>query len=245
MQQDDHHSVLVVGVGAAQGLGAAIARRFAEGGFSVVIAGRSEAKLVSTVAALKTLSPNVSYVLGDASVAADAKRFVQAAQAIAPLALAVHNAGPNNPAPFLETTAASFEEHWQAHTLAAFHLAQAALPAMLERKRGSLFFTGASASLRGKARFSPFAAAKAGTRMLAQSLAREFGPQGIHVANVILDGVIDGDRALSLYPQLAEKRAAAGLLTIDAIADAYWFLHHQQRTAWTLELDLRPWSEEF
>lgn len=81
--------------------------------------------------------------------------------------------------------------------------------------------------------------------MLSQSLAREFGPQDVHVSSIVLDGVIDGERMMTLYPQLAEKRAGNGLLGIDAIAEAYWFLHHQHRSAWTLELDLRPWSENF
>jgi NAD(P)-dependent dehydrogenase (short-subunit alcohol dehydrogenase family) len=238
-------SVLVVGVGASQGLGAAIARRFAEGGYPVAIAGRNEAKVKETLAELEASGARVTAVIGDGSIAADAQRFVATAEALAPLALAVHNAGSNRPAPFLKLTEAEFESHWREHALGGFQLAQAALPELLSHGGGSLIFTGASGSLRGKARFAPFAAAKAALRATAQSLAREFGPQGVHVGHVIVDGGIAGERLLTRAPQLAAERGPDGMLDIAAIADAYWVLHHQHRSAWTLELDLRPWSETF
>jgi NAD(P)-dependent dehydrogenase (short-subunit alcohol dehydrogenase family) len=238
-------SVLVVGVGSIQGLGAAIARRFAEGGYPVVIAGRNEAKLTATLDELRGSGAQISAVVGDASLARDAVRFVQAAEALAPLTVAIHNAGSNRPSPFLKLTEESFEGHWREHALGGFQLAQAALPALLSHGGGSLMFTGASGSLRGKARFAPFAAAKAALRATAQSIAREFGPQGVHVAHVVIDGGIDGERLLSVAPDLKAQRGPDGMLNIDAIADAYWLLHHQHRSAWTLELDLRPWSESF
>jgi NAD(P)-dependent dehydrogenase (short-subunit alcohol dehydrogenase family) len=238
-------SVLVVGVGSLHGLGAAIARRFADGGYAVVIAGRNEAKLLSTLAELRANGARVAAVVGDASLADDAAKFVQAAEALAPLAVAVHNAGGNRPAPFLKLSQADFEGHWREHALGAFQLAQAALPSLLSHGGGSLMFTGASGSLRGKARFAPFAAAKAALRATAQSIAREFGPQGIHVAHIVIDGGIEGERLLSFAPDLKAQRGPDGMLDIDAIADAYWVIHHQHRSAWTLELDLRPWSETF
>jgi NAD(P)-dependent dehydrogenase (short-subunit alcohol dehydrogenase family) len=237
--------VLVVGVGAAQGLGAAIARRLGRAGYPVTIAGRTAEKLDATAAALRDDGVAVTAVVGDASLAEDARRFVAVAQNAAPLAVAVHNAGGNRPAPFLKLTEAEFEAHWREHALGGFHLAQAALPALLERGGGSLLFTGASGSLRGKANFAPFASAKAALRNLAQSLAREFGPQGVHVGHVVIDGGIAGDRLLSRMPQLKDQRGPDGLLDIDAVAEAYWVLHHQHRSAWTLELDLRPWAESF
>ena len=228
--------VLVVGVGASQGLGAAIARRFARCGYPVAIAGRTPAKVEAVLAELKAEGAEAVSVIGDASLAADVARFVAAAETLAPLAVAVHNAGGNRPAPFLKVSEAVFEQHWREHCLGAFQLGQAALPALLAAGGGSL---------RGKANFAPFAAAKAGARNLAQSIAREFGPQGIHVGHVVIDGGIAGDRLLSALPHLAEQRGPDGMLDIDAIADAYWTLHHQPRSAWTLELDLRPWSEVF
>jgi NAD(P)-dependent dehydrogenase (short-subunit alcohol dehydrogenase family) len=238
-------SVLIVGVGASQGLGAAIARRFAAGGYPIAIAGRNAAKLQATAEELAAAGAQVVEVIGDASVAADAARFVAAAEGLAPLALAVHNAGSNRPSPFLKLSEADFEAHWREHALGGFQVAQAAVPALLARGGGTLVFTGASGSLRGKANFAPFAAAKAALRALAQSLAREFGPQGIHVGHVVVDGGIAGERLLTRAPQLADQRGPDGMLNIAAIAEAYWTLHHQHRSAWTQELDLRPWSETF
>ena len=238
-------SVLVVGVGASQGLGAAIARRFGQGGHPVAIAGRNAEKLHATEAELRAAGVAVTAVVGDASKAEDARRFVAAAQALGPLAVAVHNAGSNRPSPFLKLSEAEFEAHWREHALGGFQLAQAALPLLIGEGGGSLLFTGASGSLRGKANFAPFAAAKAALRNLTQSLAREFGPQGIHVGHVVVDGGIEGERLLSRMPQLKDQRGPDGMLNIDAIAEAYRVLHHQHRSAWTLELDLRPWAEAF
>ena len=238
-------SLLVVGVGASNGLGAAIARRFAAGGFPVAIAGRNAAKLEATADELRASGANVASVVGDAANAGDTRRFVAAAEGLAPLTVAVHNAGGNRPAPFLEVSEAAFESHWREHALGGFQLAQATLPALLANGGGSLIFTGASGSLRGKANFAPFAAAKAAVRAMAQSVAREYGPQGVHVGHVVIDGGIEGERLLARLPQLRDQRGPDGLLNLAAIADAYWTLHHQHRSAWTLELDLRPWSESF
>jgi NAD(P)-dependent dehydrogenase (short-subunit alcohol dehydrogenase family) len=238
-------SVLIVGVGASRGLGAAIARRFAKDGHPVVIAGRNADKLKSTAAELKDGGAKVAFVVGDASRAEDVKRFVADAEALAPLAVAVQNAGGNEWAPFLQVSVESFTRHWREHALGGFQLAQAAIPVLLRHGGGSLFFTGASASLRGKAKFAPFAAAKGALRNLVQSIAREYGPQNIHVGHVIIDGGIAGDRLLSRAPQLQAERGPDGMLHPDAIAQVYWDLHHQHRSAWTLELDVRPWIESF
>ena len=238
-------SVLVVGVGASRGLGAAIARRFAKGGHPVVLAGRNAEKLKSTAAELKDAGARVAFVVGDVSRAEDNKRFVAEAEALAPLAVAVHNAGGNEWAPLLEVTEESFTRHWREHALGGFQLAQAAIPLLVGHGGGSLLFTGASASLRGKAKFAPFASAKGALRNLTQSIAREYGPKNIHVGHVIVDGGIEGDRLLSRAPQLQAERGPDGLLHPDAIAQVYWDLHHQHRSAWTLELDVRPWRESF
>jgi NAD(P)-dependent dehydrogenase (short-subunit alcohol dehydrogenase family) len=232
-------------VGAWQGLGAALARRFAAGGHPVAIAGRNVEKLEATVDQLKKSGARATAVTGDAAQAEAARRFVAEAERLAPLAVAVHNAGSNEPAPFLQVSEERFTRHWREHALGGFQVAQAAIPLLLAHGGGSLFFTGASASLRGKAQFAPFASAKAALRNLAQSIAREFGPQNIHVGHVVVDGGIAGDRLLSRNPQLRERRGGDGLLDPDAIAEAFWYLHHQQRSAWTLELDLRPWNENF
>src|SRR5271168_3699318 len=241
----DQSTVLVVGVGSSRGLGAAIARRFAKGGHPLMIAGRNAAKLEATAGELKKSGARVSVSVGDVTRAQDVHRFVAEAQQLAPLGIAIHNAGGNEPAPFLQVSEETFTRHWREHALGGFQLAQAAIPVLVQHGGGSLFFTGASASLRSKANFAPFASAKAAVRNLAQSIAREYGPKNIHVGHVVVDGGIEGDRLLSRAPHLLEERGPDGMLDVDAIAESYWFLHHQHRSAWTLELDVRPWAENF
>jgi len=165
-------SVLVVGVGAWHGLGAAVARRFARAGHPVVVAGRNAEKLEATAGELKKAGAVAAFIVGDATLGADAARFVAEAERLAPLAVALHNAGGNEPAPFLEVSEESFTRHWREHALGGFQLAQAAIPRLLRHGGGSLFVTGASASLLGKARFAPFASANGALRTLAQSIAR-------------------------------------------------------------------------
>jgi NAD(P)-dependent dehydrogenase (short-subunit alcohol dehydrogenase family) len=240
-----NESVLVVGVGASRGLGAAIARRFASGGYAVVVAGRTAEKVEKVAAEISSAGASAVAVVGDASAEADAERFVDAAEAAGPLAVAVHNAGTNRRDPFLELAAEHFTQLWREHCLGGFLVGRAAVRRMIHRGAGSILFTGATGSLRGRAQFAAFAAAKAGLRAVAQSMAREFGPKGIHVANVIIDGGIEGDRLLARFPDATERRGPDGLLRIDAIAESFWQLHAQHRSAWTHELDLRPWAEPF
>jgi NAD(P)-dependent dehydrogenase (short-subunit alcohol dehydrogenase family) len=238
-------NVLVSGVGASAGLGAAIARKFAAAGFNVTIAGRNKGKLEEAAKSVAAVGATPRVAVGDVTRAEDVARFVSVARESGPIAVAIHNAGGNQPTPFLEVTAEQFEEHWREHALGGFLLAQAVLPKMVEQGAGTLLFTGATGSLRGAARFSPFAAAKGALRNMVQSVAREFGPQGIHVAHLIIDGVIDGDRAQKAIPGLADRFGPDGMLEPDDIAGNYLALHRQPRTAWTHELDLRPWSEKF
>ena len=238
-------SVLILGVGAPQGLGAATARVFAAAGHPVVIAGRNQEKLRQAAESIAAVGSAPRVEVGDVTNAADVARFVTAAESIAPLHVAVQNAGGNKPLPFLKVTPEVFEEHWRAHALGGFLLAQSAIPGMLRRKSGTIIFTGATGSLRGATNFSAFAAAKAALRMIAQSLAREFGQHGIHVAHVVIDGMIEGDRALSSMPGIKERFGPDGMLHPDKIAEMYLVLHRQHRSAWTHELDVRPWSEKF
>jgi len=142
-------------------------------------------------------------------------------------------------------TPEQFESTWRGSTYAGFLFAREVLPKLLAGAGGSLLFTGATASLRGRGPFVAFAAAKAGLRSLAQSIAREYGPKGIHVAHVVIDGGIDGERLRTAAPEFASHAGADGLLDPDAIAETYWQLHQQHRSAWTHELDLRPYKEAF
>jgi NAD(P)-dependent dehydrogenase (short-subunit alcohol dehydrogenase family) len=140
---------------------------------------------------------------------------------------------------------AQFEAMWRQNALGGFLVGREAVRRMLPQGRGTIIFTGATASLRARPPFIAFASAKAALRAVAQGLAREFGPQGIHVAHVVIDGVIHGDQALSRFPDFVKAKGKEGLLDPDEIADSYWTLHEQKRGAWTHELDLRPFKETF
>jgi NAD(P)-dependent dehydrogenase (short-subunit alcohol dehydrogenase family) len=164
---------------------------------------------------------------------------------IEPVDLVVSNAGNNRRLDFREVSAETFEDFWRVGCFSGFLVGREAARRLVPLGRGTVIFTGASASLRGKPGYAHFAAAKAGLRAVAQSMAREYGPQGIHVGHVVIDGGIDGDRLRAARPQAVEERGEDGLLGIEAIAEAYWQLHRQPRSAWTHELDLRPFKESF
>jgi NAD(P)-dependent dehydrogenase (short-subunit alcohol dehydrogenase family) len=164
---------------------------------------------------------------------------------LAPADLIVFNAGNNQRIDFREVTAQQFEDLWRVGCFGGFLVGREAARRLVPLGRGTVIFTGASASLRGKPGFAQFAAAKAGLRMIAQSMAREYGPLGIHVAHVVIDGGIDGERLRSRRPESIKERGEDGLLGIEAIAEAYWQIHRQARSAWTHEIDLRPFKESF
>lgn len=239
-------SALVVGVGHPEGVGCAVARRFAREGFRVTAFGRNAAKLAAAEQSLRAISPTTEIIVGDVTDQSAVEALVERSDAPdAPLEVAVFNAGGNWPKGYLEMDAAFLEGMWRVNALAGFLFSRAALRRMLPRGRGTILFTGATASIRGRASFGGFASAKAALRALVQSCAREFGPQGIHVAHVVIDGAVDGERIHSLLPALKGQRGEDGLLSPDAIAESYWHLHCQTRSAWTHELDLRPWSESW
>ncbi len=238
-------TALIVGVGASRGLGAAAARRFARAGLHVVVAGRTPEKLNEVVAEIQADGGSAQFVVGDASVEADSTRFVATAEELGPLELVLHNAGSNRRDAFLDLQVSDFEGLWRSHCLGGFLTGRESAKRMVPRGRGTVLFTGASGSLRGRALFAAFAAAKAGLRATAQSMARELGPKGIHVAHVVIDGGIEGDRLLAAFPDRMTEKGPEGLLSIDAIAETYWQLHQQPRSAWTHELELRPWTESF
>lgn len=238
-------TALIVGVGASRGLGAASARRFSREGLHVVVAGRTAEKVERVAQEICAAGGSAEAMTGDAAKEADAIRFVETAEEKGPLVLVLQNSGSNRRDPFLELATADFEQIWREHCLAGFLTGREAARKMVPRGRGTILFTGASGSLRGSAYYAAFAAAKAGLRAVAQSMAREFAPKGVHVAHSIIDGGISGDRFLSRFPEAEKERGADSLLSIDAIAEAYWQLHVQHRSAWTLEQDFRPWVEKF
>jgi NAD(P)-dependent dehydrogenase (short-subunit alcohol dehydrogenase family) len=220
---------VVVGVG--PGLGAALVQRLLAEGLRVAAVARDARRLESTLAQ-RRLGGARAMAADATDEAAIAQVFTQVGHELGPPSLAVFNAGTFEPAGILDLTPAQLERSWRVGCLGGFIVGQAAARAMLPRGRGTLLFSGATASLRGSARFAALAVPKFGLRALAQSMARELGPQGLHVAHVVIDGVI-GESA-------DDSRLAPA-----AIADAYWHLHRQPRSAWTHELDLRPYGERF
>lgn len=239
-------TAIVVGVGSEQGLGAAIARRFASEGQRVIVSGRTEAKIAQVVRSIVDSGGKAQAFTADATIETDVVALFDFAQASGELIdLVVFNAGNNVRHDFRTMPADLFEQTWRVATLGGFLVGREAARRLAPSGEGTVIFTGATASLRGKPPFTAFASAKAGLRSLAQSMAREFGPLGIHVAHVIIDGGIDGEKLNTAVPQLRIERGADGLLNIDAIAEAYWYLHRQHRSAWTHELDLRPFKERF
>lgn len=237
--------VWITGVGAVAGLGAALARRFADGGYQVAVSGRSPDKLQAVVDDIQQRGGRAIALPGDAGNEADILADIQRVKALGPLKVAIFNVGNSVAAPTLELTAELFEQTWRASTLGGFLFAREATRALLDNGGGTLLFTGATASLRGKPPYAAFAAAKAGLRSLSQTFAREFGPQNVHVAHVVIDGGINGERVRTLAPKWLEQLGEEGALGLEDIAEAYWYLHSQPRSAWTQELDLRPFKEAF
>jgi len=236
-------SVIILGAGAHDGIGGALARRFAEEGLHVVITGRTQAKLSKIENSIKSKGGSIEVRQVDVTSETDQNKLFNYVQSQGDIAAVLYNAGNNEPIPFEDLSSTQFEEFWRVNCFGGFLTAQRAMPLLCEQGHGSVIFTGASGSLRGKANFAHFASAKGALRNLAQSLAREYGPYGVHVAHVIIDGLVDGDTAKRRFPEYLESLGKEGVLSPDAIADAYWFIHSQKRTAWTHELDLRPFGE--
>jgi NAD(P)-dependent dehydrogenase (short-subunit alcohol dehydrogenase family) len=211
----------------------------------VVVSGRTAQRLDELVSELAQSGSQALAAPGDITDPAFLPATLEQIQRRGRLAAAIFNAGGNRWQPTLDMDDSFFEEIWRLCCFAGFRFGRETARVMLQSGRGSLLFTGASASLRGRPQFTAFAAAKAGLRMVSQSLARELGPLGLHVAHVIVDGLIDGDRAREVAEQLVASKGPDGMLAPQAIAEMYWQLHMQPRSAWTQELDLRPFSESF
>jgi NAD(P)-dependent dehydrogenase (short-subunit alcohol dehydrogenase family) len=238
-------SCLVVGAGDATG--GAIARRFAREGFETCIVRRAR-----HIDDLNALAEDIKKDGGSAhAFGVDARDedevvnlFATIEKDIAPLGVVVFNIGGNVNFPITEMTSRVYRKVWEMSCFAGFLTGREAAKAMLPRGEGTILFTGATASIRGGAGYSAFAGAKHSLRALAQSLARELGPQGIHVAHVIIDGAIDTTFVKERFPERYALREKDGILQPEDIAENYWHLHCQNRSAWTHEMDLRPWMEK-
>jgi NAD(P)-dependent dehydrogenase (short-subunit alcohol dehydrogenase family) len=235
-------AVLVIGAGDATG--GAIARRFAREGYIACVTRRSADKLAPLVERIRADGGQAEGFASDARKEDEVVSLVaRIEREIAPIEVAVFNIGANVRFGITETTERVYRKVWEMAALAGFLMGREAAKVMLPRGRGTIIFTGATASLRGAAGFCAFAGAKHALRALAQSMARELGPRGIHVAHSIIDGAIDTQFIADNFPERYAQKASDGILNPDAIAEAYWQLHCQQRSAWTHEIDLRPWSE--
>ncbi|MCS3473102.1 NAD(P)-dependent dehydrogenase (short-subunit alcohol dehydrogenase family) [Pseudomonas sp. JUb42] len=247
MSNNDNKGVCLV-IGAGDGVGSAIAQVFALDGHPTVITRRARniEQLEARAEAIRSLGGEV-YAKGVDARSEDETiaLFADIERDIGPIEVVVFNIGANVRFGIEETTARVFHKVWEMACFAGFLAGREAAKVMVPRGRGTIIFTGATASLRGREGFAAFAAAKAGLRALAQSVARELGPKGIHVAHVICDGSIDGVFSRQNIPDLEQKLAENRILKPHDIAESYLALHQQKPSAWTHELDLRPWSESW
>lgn len=234
----------MLGVGA--GLGAALVRRFAAAGLAVAAAARREAEVEKIAGPLRTAGHTIQAHGIDARDEGAIARFLDQTEAdLGPIRIAVYNAASFPRASILELTADQYRSAWEVCCLGGFLFGREAARRMVPRGEGTILFTGATASLRGGAHFAAFASGKFALRALAQSMARELQPKGLHVAHIVIDGGIDTARGRATYPERFKGRPADAFLAPEAIAETYWQLHQQQKSAWSHEIDLRPWIEKF
>ncbi len=246
MSIDQKQVAVVVGVGASRGIGAAVARRFAAEAFHLVLSARNQGTLDPIQADIEAAGGSAETFTADATDAAQMDALMAHADGLGKgLRVAVYNVGNNRRGTLDDLDMAVFEKSWRENAWGGTLFAKAAARHMRPRGEGTMIYTGATASMRAKPPFLPFASAKAALRAVAQGVARELGPDGIHVGHVIVDGGVAGEKLMSRFPDRVKQLGPEGLLDPDAIADAYWAIHTQQRTAWTFELDLRPFAENW
>ena len=244
MSTNAARSILVIGAGDATG--GAIARRFAREGLIACVTRRTADKLEPLVQQIRADGGQAHGFGSDARKEDDMVALVEKIEReIAPIEAAVFNIGANVRFPVTETTTRVYTKVWEMACLGGFLMGREVAKAMLPRGRGTIIFTGATASLRGREGFAAFAGAKHALRALAQSMARELWPQGIHVAHTIIDGAIDTEFIRSNFPERYALKDRQGILSPEHIADAYWQIHQQPRDAWTHETELRPWIESW
>lgn len=240
----NHKVALIIGAGDATG--GAIAKRFAKGGYISCMTRRNADKLQPLIDEIEQAGGTAYGFASDARKEQQVIQLIEEIESnIGEIEVLVFNIGANVPCSILEETARKYFKIWEMACFSAFLTGREVAKRMVSRQRGTLIFTGATAGLRGAAYFSAFAGAKHALRALAQSMARELGPQNIHVAHVVVDGAIETDFIKNSFPDLYEKKDQDGILNPEHIAENYWHLAQQPRDAWTHELDLRPWMEKW
>ena len=240
----DKKVALVVGAGNATG--GSVAKRFAGEGFTVCVTRRNREKLDPLVAEIQADGGKVHAFGSDARREEQVEALIEEIESrIGPIEVAVYNVGGNVRCSVLETTSRVYYKVWEMACLGGFLTGREVAKCMVKREKGTIIFTGATASLRGADGYAAFAGGKHALRALAQSMARELGPRGIHVAHVVIDGAIDTEWIAEMFPERYKLKDQDGILNPDHIADMYWQVHCQPRSAWTFEMDLRPWIETF
>ncbi|WP_144172824.1 SDR family NAD(P)-dependent oxidoreductase [Pseudomonas sp. Kh13] len=236
--------VLVIGAGDATG--GEIAKRFAREGYIACVTRRQADRLQPLLDEIRAAGGQAHGFGSDARKEEEVVELVETIERdIGPIEAFVFNIGANVPCSILEETPRKYFKIWEMACFAGFLTAQAVARRMVQRERGTILFTGATAGTRGAAGFAAFAGAKHALRALAQSMARELGPRNIHVAHVVVDGAIDTAFIRDSFPERYALKDQDGILDPAHIADSYWFLHAQPRDAWSFELDLRPWLERW
>ena len=233
-------------VGAGDGTGGAIAKRFAREGFVACVTRRNAEKLQPLVDAIGAAGGKAIAFGCDARKEEEVVALVDRIEReVGPIEAFAFNVGANVPSSILDETARKYMKIWEMACFSGFLTAREVAKRMVTRKRGTILFTGATASLRGASKFAAFSGAKHALRALAQSMARELGPMGVHVGHVVVDGAIDTDFIRETFPDTYAKKSEGGILSPDHIAENYWYLHSQPIDAWTHEIDLRPWMEKW
>ncbi|WP_321951130.1 SDR family oxidoreductase [Paraburkholderia bannensis] len=246
MQAENAQPKVVLVIGAGDATGGAIAARFAREGYIACVSRRSADKLEPLVNRIREQGGQAYGYGSDARKEEDVAALIERVEAEhGPIEAMVFNIGANVPCSILEESARKYFKIWEMACFSAFLNGREVAKRMVQRGRGTILFTGATASVRGSANFAAFAGAKHALRALAQSMARELGPRNIHVAHVIVDGAIDTDFIRTTFPERYALKEQDGILNPEHIADNYWYLHQQPRDAWTFELDLRPYMERW
>lgn len=234
-------TAIVIGVGPDRGLGARLSKRFAADGLKVIVAGRTLSALQDVAGEIEKAGGSAVPFVADATKESDIVALFDAAGT--DLDLAIYNAGNATPGKIIEMDADYFEHAWRVVCFGGFLFGREAVRRMVPNKTGTLLFTGASASLRGRSGYGAFNSSKAGLRTLAQAMAKEYAGDGIHVGHVVVDGAVAGDKIFTRFPEMASRENS--LLDIEGIVDAFAFLYRQPERAWSFELDVRTSHEKW
>jgi NAD(P)-dependent dehydrogenase (short-subunit alcohol dehydrogenase family) len=234
-------TAVVIGVGPDRGLGAQLCKRFAADGLKVIVAGRTRSAIEAVAGNIASAGGEAIPVVADATKETDIVALFD--RAGAELDLAIYNAGNNTPGRIAEMEGDYFERSWRVACFGGFLFGREAVRRMVPKRAGTILFTGASASLRGRAGFGAFNSAKAGLRALAQAMAKEYAPDGIHVGHVVVDGAIAGEKIFQRFPDAAGREDS--LVSIEGIVDAFAFLYRQPPRAWSFEVDVRTNKEKW